>query len=229
MLALSWTGTWAILLGVLALIVLFANFFEYVHRGWRWARRKLSRGTATGLDEPTEPVERPSTPLAVDVRLLDVTETGGASDFIDFRAEVVNYGTRQTRCTVRELVGEEEVRCHPATVDLLANEPPTPIRVMVDRPRLGDLVPEFNHETTLYDETLRVTATAEGAETSQEWHEVVYTPEENAQRHAIQQRKWRLGRGGTDPNDLRMEYLSESDQRAADRANRRDDDRYIEL
>jgi hypothetical protein len=228
-LAFSWTGTWAILLYALTLFALFATSFDYLGRGWRWSRTKLSRRTANAFPQPSQPAERASAPRAVDVRLLDVTATGGASDFVDFRVEVANYGTRQTRCTVRAFVGDEEVRCHPATLDLLANEPPTPVRVTVERPRLGDLVPEFNNETTLYDETLHVTATTEETETSAEWHEVFYTPEENSQRHAIQQRKWRLGRGGQDPHDLRMEYMSERDQRTADRADRGGDDRYLEL
>jgi hypothetical protein len=228
-LAFSWTGTWAIFFYALTLFVLFGTSFDYLGRGWRWSRTKLSKRTATAFGQPSPPTEGASASRAVDVRLLDVTATGGATDFVDFRVQVVNYGTRQTRCTVSAFVGGEEVRCHPATLDLLANEPPSQVRVMVERPRLGDLVPEFNHETTLYNETLCVTATAEGAQTSAEWHEVVYTADENSERHSIQQRKWRLGRGGQDPHHLRMEYLSERKQRVADRADGGDDDPYLEL
>jgi hypothetical protein len=74
---------------------------------------------------------------------------------------------------------------------------------------LGDLVPEFNHESTLYGETLVVRATTDSMTVSKEWTEHVYTLEENFERYHIQQRKWRIARGEETASDRRAEYFSD--------------------
>jgi hypothetical protein len=114
-------------------------------------------------------------------------------------------------------VGEIVVACQPPTLDLLVNEPPKQVQVIVPRPKLGELVPQFNHETTLYNETLRVEATADGhAAQPKEWREHVYTLEEDLQRHHIQQRVWRIGRGEDTPDDLRAEAFEQMMRRRAE-------------
>jgi hypothetical protein len=208
MIGFSSTGTWAIVLYVVGLLVLFGTFFTQVRAAWRWLQRRF---TAPPASEPTPSAAHLS---SVDIRILGITPTGGgggggAGGYVDFQAEIANYGTRQARCNVVAHVGDTQVECHPATLDLLVNEPPKPVRIIASRPKLGDLVPEFNNETTLYDQTLCVTATADDQQASAEWHEIVYTEETNSERFAIQQRKWRFGRGGETPNDVRIEYLSE--------------------
>jgi hypothetical protein len=131
-----------------------------------------------------------------DLRILELTPAGGAFDFVDFFVHLANYGTQQCRCSLTARVGEETMaECHPATLDLTPNAPPQLVRVKVPRPQHGDLVPQFNHETTLYNRTLRVEATAGKQKASSEWQEMVYTPESNSQRHAIQQDVWRKGHG----------------------------------
>jgi hypothetical protein len=144
-----------------------------------------------------------------DIRFLELQPTGGGIGYVDFRAQVANYGTQQCRCEMTARVGNEAVECQPQTLDLIPNAPPDGARVIVPRPQLGDLVAQFNNETTLYDQTLRVEATAGKHRASREWHEVVYTQAENWQRHNIQQRVWRFGRGEATPDDERTEFLED--------------------
>jgi hypothetical protein len=66
---------------------------------------------------------------------------------------------------------------------------------------LGTLVPEFNNEPTLYNKTLRVEASDGEHRVSSEWREKIYSLEENPQRHRIQQRTWRIGRGEATEED----------------------------
>jgi hypothetical protein len=63
---------------------------------------------------------------------------------------VANYGTQQCRATFAASVDGHEVRCNPAFLDLIPNREPERIAIEVPRPDLGDLVPEFNNDTTLY-------------------------------------------------------------------------------
>jgi hypothetical protein len=171
---------------------------------------RLRRRTPRPVPATTAaPETTPAPEHKPDVRILDLHSTGGAPDHVHFSAHVVNYGTRQCRATITARVGDEPVTCHPDSLDLIPNEPPQLVRVMVPRPELGELVPQFNHETTLYDKTLRIQAIADAHKETAEWHEVVYTHGENSQRHNIQQRYWRFGRDeGTDA-DYRNDQLEE--------------------
>lgn len=145
-----------------------------------------------------------------EIRILELTPAGGAHDFVDFSLQVANYGTQQCRCELTARVGEEtSIECRPPTLDLIPNTPPQLVRVFVPRPQLGDLVPQFNHETTLYDRTLRVEASAGKHKASSEWHEAIYTPETNSTRHSIQQRVWRRSRGEESPEDRRADFIDE--------------------
>jgi hypothetical protein len=132
---------------------------------------------------------------------------------VDFSAHIQNYGTQPARATVTARVGDQDVQVAPEVLDLLVNAPPTRVAIYVPRPQLGDLVPEFNHETTLYNQTLRVEATAGKQRASKKWHELVYELETNRQRYEIQQRKWRIGRGEETPADLREEFVSEHERK----------------
>jgi hypothetical protein len=142
-----------------------------------------------------------------DVRILELKSTGGSEPSVNFTADIANYGTQPCRCEVTATVGDEAVQCQPAKLDLNPNTDPKSFRVLVPRPGLGDLVPQFNNETTLYDKTLLVQASSGRHKATAEWHEVVYTPAENSERHRIQQRVWRSGRGEETVEDARSEHL----------------------
>jgi hypothetical protein len=155
-----------------------------------------------------------------DVRILELKSTGGSGGQVHFSVHIANYGTQQCRCEMSARVGGETVDCRPPTLDLMPNSPPEVVQVLVPRPQLGDLVPQFNNETTLYDKTLRVEAAAGKHKASHEWHEVIYTQEENWQRHQIQQRVWRRGRGEETPADFRSEQLEDILRRSDERRRR---------
>jgi hypothetical protein len=148
-----------------------------------------------------------------DLRIVELTATGGNDTVVDFAAFIQNYGTQPARVTIVARVGDQDVHVAPRIVNLLVNAPPVRVPVYVPRPRLGDLVPEFSNETTLYGQTLRVEAAAEKHHASAEWHELVYEPETNRERHEIQQRVWRRGRGEATPADLREEFVSEHERK----------------
>jgi hypothetical protein len=143
-----------------------------------------------------------------DVRILELKSVGGTSDFVDFNIHVANYGTQQCRCVLTARVGEEAVECGPPALDLIPNVAPQLVRVIVPRPRLGELVPQFNHETTLYDRTLHVEASVGKHKATSDWHETIYTPETNRERYDIQQRVWRRG-GEETPDDLRADAIDD--------------------
>ena len=147
-----------------------------------------------------------------DVRILELKPTGGAT-FVEFSASIQNYGTQPCRCGIAATVGGQAVDCTPAITDLQANNPPTRIAVHVPRPRLGDLVPAFNHETTLYGAELSIQVNDGKRTTSAKWIEHVHTPSENPERHAIQQRFWRFARGEDTADDRRAEHSSSMEQR----------------
>jgi hypothetical protein len=139
---------------------------------------------------------------------IDELKPGGAgSGYVGFNVHVANYGTRQCRCEMSAWVGEESVECRPQVVNLIPDTPPELVMVLVPRPRLGDLVSQFAGETTLYGEPLQVEAVAGEHKDSKEWREKVYTPEENAERHRVQQRVWRIGRGEETEQDRRSEHF----------------------
>jgi hypothetical protein len=126
-----------------------------------------------------------------DVRIIEIKSTGGSAGQVDFSADIANYGTQQCRCEMSARVGEHVAECVPRTIDFIPNSPPQAVRVLVRRPQFGDLIPEFNHETTLYDRTLHVEATAGKHRASGEWHETVYDADTERVRYDIQQRVWR--------------------------------------
>jgi hypothetical protein len=68
---------------------------------------------------------------------------------------------------------------------------------------------ECNSETTLYGETLVVQVVDGDSALEETWRETVYDAETHRERHAIQQRYWRRGRGETTEADLRAEHLAE--------------------
>lgn len=129
-----------------------------------------------------------------DVRIIELAPTGGGT-YVDFSVLIQNYGTQPIRVTVTGRVGENDVQVTRPTLDLLVNAPPERVSIHVPRPDLGNLVDEFDDETTLYDQTLVVEAKGGKHRAQEEWHEVVYDPETNRERQEIQQRVWRRGRG----------------------------------
>jgi hypothetical protein len=211
------TGTGAIVVYVVGLLVLLGTFISQWHALLRWFGRRRGAGLPAEALRVREPTAEP--------RVLSLQPTGGGT-FVDFRAEVAKYGSRPCRCRLGASVDDTAVECSPGSMDLAPTGLPKTVRISVPRPDLGDLIPEFNHETTLYDATLCLRVeTDEGVTAEETWHEHVYTEAENRERYAIQQRKWRLGRGGSEPTDLRAEYMSERTRRMAERydANGRED------
>jgi hypothetical protein len=143
-----------------------------------------------------------------DPRIIEIEPTGGGTH-VDLHAHVVNNGTQRCRCTFSARVGEVVVQCVPTRDDLLANSPTTLVRIHVPRPQLGDLIEQFGDEPTLYGKTLQFELTSDKRTRSLEWREKVYAPEEDRERHEIQQRLWRRGRGEETENDLREEWREE--------------------
>jgi hypothetical protein len=60
-----------------------------------------------------------------DVRILELEPTG---------ALIQNQGTKPCRCGITATVGDVDVECSPAIVDLLPNQPPRRIRIHVPEP-----------------------------------------------------------------------------------------------
>jgi hypothetical protein len=211
MLAFSWTSTGAIALYVIGVLVLVGTFLGQIRGAWNWAHAHLAGETPKDTTPQTaQPVSAPS--RSAEPRILSIQPTGGSSGQIDFRVELTNEGTRRCRCDVVARVGDAPVVCHPSSLDLLVNTPTESVRVIVARPELGDLIPEFGNEnaTSLHGKILRVALLVDGEEVAaEEWTEHIYTLEENFQRHHIQQRKWRIARGEETPDDLRNEHLDE--------------------
>jgi hypothetical protein len=172
--------------------------------GWRWWHEP---GDSAPAPAPPAPSSPPSP--QPDLRILSIQSAGGGGGFIDFTAEINNIGARFSRCEVTALVGSQAVECRPPTIDLVPQEAPKTVRVIVPRPQLGDLVPAFANEATLYGEALRVEAVDGEHRASSEWHEKVYSLEENFQRHHIQQRVWRIGRGEETESDHHAEALEQ--------------------
>src|SRR5438067_566950 len=83
---------------------------------------------------PPDPVRAP------DIRLGDLQPHGGGSNYVDFSFTIANYGTQRCEAALRALVGEHEVTCQPATVELLPDQPKTQVRVLIPRPSLGTLI-----------------------------------------------------------------------------------------
>jgi hypothetical protein len=96
------------------------------------------------------------------LKIHEVEATGGGTN-IDFHVVVQNVGTKPMRYHVTARVVGTPVQVLDPTVDLLPNTPPTTVQIRVPRPDLGDLVKEFNNETTLYGEELVVEVADENA------------------------------------------------------------------
>jgi hypothetical protein len=103
------------------------------------------------------------------------------------------------------------------------------VKVIVPRPELGDLVPEFANEPTLYNRTLRVEALDGQHRVASEWHEKVYSLEENAERYHVQQRVWRIGRGEDTPDDRRGAELDAAVRKYREKHVRGDDDDLVDV
>lgn len=147
-----------------------------------------------------------------DPRVIEVEPAGGGGTDVDFYVHIANYETQQCRCDLSARVGDDPVPCSPGIADLIPNEPPKLVRVLAPRPQLGELVPQFNNTTTLYDRTLRVEVKVGKRKRSMEWHEEVYTVEADSERYGIQQRVWRRRRGEETEHDLRMELIEKHEE-----------------
>jgi hypothetical protein len=142
-----------------------------------------------------------------ELKIHELVPTGGGTN-VDFRVVVQNVGTKPMRYAVTARVGETPVQVLDSPVDLLTNAPPTSVQIRVARPTLGDLVKEFNSDTTLYGMEL-VVEVAEKRSQTKTWREHVYTVEENRVRYEIQPRVWRRGRREETEVDLRAEWLAD--------------------
>jgi hypothetical protein len=119
---------------------------------WRVAKQHnkvLLRQQAVLEQQLAETREARADSKTVDVRILDLAAAGESDTYVNFSANLVNYGTRQCRCQVVAHVRGEAVECPPQTFDLIPNEAPSMLRVIVPSPQLGDLMAECNNETTL--------------------------------------------------------------------------------
>lgn len=126
-----------------------------------------------------------------DIRIVEIKEQGGASGKVDFAAFVANYGTQQARVEFKAHVGSHDAECVPRTHDLIPEALPERVTIIVRRPEVGDLVPAFANETTLYGERLELEAIVNGRSKSAFWDEKRYEAETNAERYRIQQDVWR--------------------------------------
>jgi hypothetical protein len=133
----------------------------------------------------------------------------GGGTHIDFYVVVQNVGTQSTQATVTARVDDIPVQVVTPTVELIPNAPSTTVQIHVPRPTLGELVKAFNSETTLYGRTLTVELADEKRRERISWHEHVYTPEENRERHEIQAREWRIGRGEATDQDHRADKMAD--------------------
>lgn len=154
--------------------------------------------------QATPPLESPSP----DVRILSLRPTGGVGGYVDFVAELANYGSQAVRARFAATVGGQPATCQPEYRDLLVNAAPETVRVIVPRPQLGELVKEFDSETTLYGRDLVLEASINGdVVASTRWAEKVYSEGDNRTRWEIQQREWRFGRGEATEADERWDAI----------------------
>jgi hypothetical protein len=144
-----------------------------------------------------------------ELRIHELAERGGDRDAVDFAATIQNIGTKSARVTVTARIGEESVQVNTPVVELLPSAPSQTVRILVPRPQLGNLVPAFSNETTIYGRTLMVEI-AEGRHRAKRmWREVIYDATENAARYEIQQREWRIGRAEATDADYLADAQSE--------------------
>jgi hypothetical protein len=186
-------GVVLLVLGLLALVLGAHQWSEFEAEVKDLLRIKVKAGPSSAA----EPFQRP------EVKILDLVETGGNSIAVDFRVEIVNLGTEFCRAEITASVDGRRVETNPTKVDLVAGAPPQHARILVPRPALGNLVPEFSNATTLYARTLTVVAMTDRGSVQRQWKEHVYTPDENLVRYAIQRRVWAAGRG-EDPSAIAL-------------------------
>jgi len=115
--------------------------------GLEWIARLLPQSV---MNAPRAYLGRPRP----DPRIVELTATGGSSGKVDFAAFVQNYGTQPARMSITATIDGAAAECAPPLVDLLVNAAPTRVVIIVPRQQLGDLVPEFGDETTLYGRAL---------------------------------------------------------------------------
>jgi hypothetical protein len=128
------------------------------------------------------------------VAMRDFKFTGGESRRLLFDATVQNVDTKIIAGELSARIGSDEVTVEPSMVNLLVNTTPTHLRIYVPRPRLGDLVPAFNNEPTLFGDKLELEMRVDGEiVASDEWGEVVYD-DANAERAALQEQVWQRKR-----------------------------------
>jgi hypothetical protein len=70
-----------------------------------------------------------------DVKILELSAAG---------ALIQNQGTKPCRCGITATVGEREVECSPAIVDLPPNAQPTRIRIHASEPLAAELTLRVN-------------------------------------------------------------------------------------
>jgi hypothetical protein len=145
------------------------------------------------------------------VELTDLHPTGGGTA-IDSTVYAQNVGGRPTQAVVKAAIGGDVVY-ESGKLDLLMNAPRTGVMIHVPRPRYGDLMPECGHATTLYGQTLSVTAEAEDEVVEVRWEDSEYDPLTDRARWEVQQRYWRQGRGEDTAEDRREEAVSRYEER----------------
>ena len=151
-----------------------------------------------------------------ELKIHDLFPTGGGSS-IDFQVVVQNVGEKSARATVTAHVADSPVEVLTPTVELLPSAPSTTVHVRVPRPDLGELVKAFNSDTTLYGRTLTAEVSDGKRQVTRSWREHEYTLEENRERHLLQQRVWRIGRGEATDADWRSERIEDIVRRRNER------------
>jgi hypothetical protein len=174
-----------------------------------------ARHAGIAFVEPPDPAERDEvTPRRrgprPDIRILSLRFDGGSSQSVTFVADVQYRGTQPTRANFSARVDDIEVTCRPPMQDMIGNHMPWQVYIDVPHPGLADLVPEFANEPTLYGRELILEVTADDEHvTSETWREITYDIDTNRDRHLIQQRYWRIGRGEDTEQDHRAEQTSD--------------------
>jgi hypothetical protein len=144
-----------------------------------------------------------------ELKIHELAERGGDQSAVDFAATIQNVGTKSARVVVTAHIDDEQVQVDKPSVELLPSGPSQTVRILVPRPQLGNLVPAFHNETTIYNRTLTVEIADGRHRATCDWREIVYDPVENAARYEIQQREWRIGRGEASEADYRSDAQSE--------------------
>jgi hypothetical protein len=193
-------GISLVVIGLVAFVLAASDWAEFSAEIRNLVGVKVTRASAV---PPTAPAHEP------ELKILSLEERGGGTGAIDFGASVVNEGRRFCRAEIVATVDGHTVECQPPVLDLPPNEEPKTVRVLVPRPRLGELIKAFNSSATLYGRTLTLRAGSGDHQVERQWSEHVYGPDENRERHQIQQREWRIGRGEALREDLEADAQAE--------------------